>query len=127
MRCGIGFGELHHYRSDRRIEIDGVVVAGKLAVKIKRSTGARRGDNGDCRPLLLFYRGASGQIGIAAAFRSEAGQSDDGSGAAAANIHAGHGGRSGGSVAGAAGTGRGRDSAPHIGLGARAGSSLARA
>ena len=55
MRGGIDFGELHHYSADRRIEIDGVVVAGELAVEIKRSAGTRRGDDGDCRPLVLLY------------------------------------------------------------------------
>ena len=41
VRGGIHFGELHYYRSSRRIHIDGVVVAGELAVKIKRSAGKR--------------------------------------------------------------------------------------
>ncbi len=40
VRGGIDFGKLHHDRADRRIHIDGVVVAGELAVEIKRAAGA---------------------------------------------------------------------------------------
>src|ERR1039457_3664433 len=48
-RGGIHLGELHHYRADRRIHVNGVVVAGELAVEIESSAGARCGDDGNGR------------------------------------------------------------------------------
>jgi len=129
VRGRVGFGELHDDGADRGIDVDGVVVAGELAVEIEGSAGSRRGDDSDGRALLFFHVGAVGKFGIvgAAAIRSEAGQSDDG--AAAADVDARDGGRSGGSGASAAGTGSGRDSGAGVGVGAMscAGFSRARA
>src|SRR5258708_40261404 len=87
MRGGIGFGVLHHYRADCGIQIVGVVVAGELAIGVEASSGARGGDDGDGRSLLLFHTGATGKSGLAAAVGAEAGQIDD-AGAAAAKVDA---------------------------------------
>jgi len=126
-RRRIDLGILHHDYADRSIDIDRVVVAGKLAVEIKHPAGTRGSDYGDGGALIRPRRGMVGRIG-SAAVRSEAREIDD-AGAAPANVDAGHGGRSGGSAAGAAGAGRGRDSGTDIliGIGAYTGSSLARA
>ena len=63
---GIGFGELHDDHADCGVDVDGVIVAGKLAVEIESSAGTGGGDDGDGGALGAFYRGASGNGGSAA-------------------------------------------------------------
>lgn len=126
MRGGIGFGELHDCGADWRIHVDGVVVAGELAIEIKRATGARGSNDGDRRAFLLLDPRASGKSGLVAPVGSKAGKIHDVS-AAAANVHAGDGGNAGGCVACAAGAGRGRNSSASVYVGTYAGSGLASA
>ena len=57
VRVGIGFGELHDDGADVGIDVDGVVVAGELAVEIECSAGARGGDDSDGGAGVAFDGG----------------------------------------------------------------------
>jgi len=118
MSVGVDFGELHHDGADGGVDVDRVVIAGKLAVEIKYTAGARGGDDGDGRAGIAFYGGASGKSRGIAVSGVKAGKIDDG--AAAANVHTGRGGNSGGGGASAAGAGGGRDSGACVRVGTTA-------
>jgi len=122
VRGWVDLGELHHDGADAGIDVDGVVIAGKLAVEIECAARARSGHDGYGRAFVFSHRRTAGQAGGAAVSGVEAGQRDDRScSAAAANVHACGGGRSGGRGACAAGAGSGRDSCARVGIGAMAG------
>src|SRR5208337_1332892 len=125
MRGGIGFGELHDDSADVGVDVDGVVVAGKLAVEIKRAAGTRCRDDGDCRPRIAFHRRAARNAGSVAVTGVEAGKIDHG--AAAANVYACRSRIARGRGAGAAWAGCGRDSGASIRVGAATSAGFSRA
>src|SRR5260370_37501861 len=67
-----GVGELHHHGALRSVDINRVVIPGKLAVEVKSPTGARRRLDGDGGALLLRDRGAWREVRPRAAILSQA-------------------------------------------------------
>src|SRR5216684_433511 len=72
-----GVGELHHHGALRSVDINRVVVPGKLAVEVKSPTGAGRRLDGDGGALLLLDRGAWREVRPGAAIGSKARQHYD--------------------------------------------------
>jgi hypothetical protein len=56
MTAWVGVRELHHYRAQVCIDVDGVVISRKLAIEIKSAAGTGSGDDGDRRPGISFDR-----------------------------------------------------------------------
>src|SRR5712671_2027044 len=83
-----GVGVLHHRCADRRLDINGIIVALEQAVVIEHSARTRGGDHGDPRSLVIARRRTTRARRSVVAGGSEAGECD---GAAALYGHTGNG------------------------------------
>src|SRR5258705_2013755 len=71
-----GIGVLHHRCADRRLDINGIVVAVEQAVVVEHSTRTRGGNHGDPGSLVIARRGTTWARRSVAARGSKAGQRD---------------------------------------------------